>query len=126
VWLQRILFGFSAVAIAGAVALALKPIDLSGGFITSGGSHGHVLVAGSSSCGPPIVNAFRSADSGWFAYTLRGTASDGPGKVVTCSSEARSRLKLSVVSLLGGIVLGVVASRLRRRSEGDDVAFAPS
>jgi hypothetical protein len=126
VWLRRILFSLSAVAIAVAVTLAFKPMDLSSGFITSGGADGRFLLA-DSSCGPPVVDAFQGTDTRW-GLPIAGSSSDGSeaGGVVTCRSEARSRLKLSVVALLGGILLGVVALRLRRRSDDDGVALAPT
>jgi len=95
---------------AAALVIALLPFAASGG--------DSVLMAHSTSCGPPIVEATRTppTDGGWFGYAPLTGASAGFNRHV-CYEPARHRLTFSAVLLFLAVLLGWASMR-RDRSDG--------
>jgi hypothetical protein len=92
---------------AAAVVIALLPFTAS--------RVDSVLMAHSTSCGPPIVEATRTptTDGGWFGYSpLTGAPADFNRHV--CYRPARHRLTVSAVLLFIAVLLGWASMRMDR------------
>ena len=93
----------------GAVALVIALLP----FATNWGDS--LLLAHSTSCGPPIVEATRTPpkDGGWFGYAPL-TATPSGFEAHPCYEPARHRLTISAIGLFAAGRLGWFAGRIDR------------
>ena len=115
---RRLLAFVGTFVLAAGLIVALTPFDASISLPSTDGG----VVRGTSHCGTPIRETFRSESNGggWFAYAP-GTsviATDGFG----CRDEARWHVALGTTSALLGAAIVLTSSRRRRPTR----AVAPS
>src|SRR5215475_12704838 len=120
---RRIAIALPIVLAAVALVYALKPFSLTGGTLTDASGHRFVALTSASSCGVPIVAAWRGKDD-VFAVPV-GTKPANPSvpqyllgpstnvkvtesiRIPTCRGEARHRLRVAGLLLVTSIALGL-------------------
>lgn len=131
VTLRRVLSAIAVVVGAASIVVAVKPFNTTGGLVPTGTTSGlpngtappiqHFLLS-TESCRAPIIEAWHG-ERDRFGLVLGTKFSDLPkeGTVATCRGEARHRVLLAGVGLLGAVVLGGVVLGRRPRSGGEPV-----
>ena len=132
--IRRGLIGVAGVITAIAILFAVRPFHASAGFtVSDAGGNGRFLVLSDQSCRAPIVDAWRgrradaaTVPAGIMRSGLHGLFVTQTTTVTVCRGEARHRLILGALGLVGALAIAGFALFGRRPRLGEGPASLPA